>query len=170
MKTRQRVLSLVATVILGTGVAVALVAPAQAATYPHRLVHANSGLCLDVPAFSTQAGTQLQLYPCNGGSNQVFNFMDAYNPWQYFLQNPNSFHCLQPGAPGLMNSTIIQWTCNFRSSAQEWFFLFPYGEGGLPYRQLWNTLSGLCLGVQGGYAGAYAVQHKCGSDDIWLVS
>ena len=36
------------------------------------LLNTASGMCLDDPAFSTTAGTQLQVYACNGGANQVW--------------------------------------------------------------------------------------------------
>jgi hypothetical protein len=38
------------------------------------LVHTASGRCLDVPGFSTTDGTALDLWDCNGGGNQSFNW------------------------------------------------------------------------------------------------
>jgi hypothetical protein len=36
-----------------------------------------SGRCIDVPGFSTTSGTQLDLWDCNGGGNQSWNYTDA---------------------------------------------------------------------------------------------
>ena len=39
----------------------------------YKFVNHNSGLCLDVPAYSTTAGTQFDQWTCNGGTNQAFS-------------------------------------------------------------------------------------------------
>jgi non-reducing end alpha-L-arabinofuranosidase len=35
-------------------------------------VQQASGMCLDDPDFATGNGTQMQIYACNGGSNQAW--------------------------------------------------------------------------------------------------
>jgi hypothetical protein len=42
----------------------------QTADGNYRLVNSNSGLCVEVPGFSTSNGTQLDTWGCNGGTNQ----------------------------------------------------------------------------------------------------
>ncbi len=37
------------------------------------IVNPVSGMCLDDPAFNTTVGTQLDLWACNGGSNQQWS-------------------------------------------------------------------------------------------------
>ncbi|MBV6700311.1 RICIN domain-containing protein [Kitasatospora aureofaciens] len=39
----------------------------------YQLVNLNSGKCLEVPAWSTSAGTGLDQWDCNGGTNQLWS-------------------------------------------------------------------------------------------------
>ena len=81
------------------------------------LVAAASGRCADVPGFSTTAGTQLDIWDCNAGGNQT---------WDYTTTNELSVYgdmCMQagttsttPGSPVDLESctgaTNQQWTVN----------------------------------------------------------
>ncbi|WP_194853230.1 ricin-type beta-trefoil lectin domain protein [Nocardia sp. SYP-A9097] len=77
--TQRRLLVSVATGVFATVLALTS-APAQAAvptntSFTLQYVAAgspNGQFCLDVPAFNTANGTQLDLYSCNGGANQSF--------------------------------------------------------------------------------------------------
>ncbi|MFL6113801.1 MAG: ricin-type beta-trefoil lectin domain protein [Catenulispora sp.] len=50
-----------------------------------------SGRCLDVPGYSTTSGTQLDLWDCNGGGNQSWNYTATH------LLTVYSNKCLQAG-------------------------------------------------------------------------
>jgi hypothetical protein len=41
------------------------------------IVGAASGRCVDVPGFSTTAGTQLDIWDCNGGGNQTWDYTSS---------------------------------------------------------------------------------------------
>ncbi|WP_437550812.1 RICIN domain-containing protein [Sorangium sp. So ce367] len=41
----------------------------------YNIVATHSGLCLDVPGFSTSFGATIQQWGCNGGDNQRFRFV-----------------------------------------------------------------------------------------------
>jgi hypothetical protein len=40
-----------------------------------RIINANSGLAIEVPGFSTSAGTVLDQWGANGGANQEWRFL-----------------------------------------------------------------------------------------------
>jgi hypothetical protein len=50
-----------------------------------------SGRCLDVPGYSTSSGTQLDLWDCNGGGNQSWNYTATH------LLTVYSNKCMQAG-------------------------------------------------------------------------
>ena len=75
---------------------------------------ARGDRCLDVPSGSTASGTPLQLYPCHGGSNQVWSLRETgaltvstgARAKEYFLQNDASQLCVR-----VDGSAITQVTC-----------------------------------------------------------
>jgi hypothetical protein len=161
MKVRQRVLALLTATVLGTGGALALAAPAHANSYgPYFIVHAASGLCVEVPNSSNVAGEQLRLNSCRDTLGQFFTFVDAGGSSLFFIQPAYNSYCLQPGAPDLFNSTIIQWACD-QTFNQTWFVMDHY--------KLENTHSVLCMGVGTGVVGAYVVQNNCHNGTIWSL-
>lgn len=84
------------------------------------ITNAASGRCLDVPGASTAAGTQLDIWDCNGGGNQSWNYTATKELTVYANM------CLQagtstatPGAPGApvaiescTGTAAQQWTAN----------------------------------------------------------
>lgn len=164
MKLQRRIIGIIGALLVGIVGTVALATPASAGTYVHPLVN-NSGLCLDVPGFSTQPGVQLILSSCNGGSNQTFLFDDAGGAWLYNIRpSHNPSMCLVPGNADLFNSTIIQWPCD-RGIRQRWYLGF-----GMWDRILVNSHSGWCAGVNFAFSGAYVTQASCkGANRIWSL-
>lgn len=169
MKIRQRILALLTAVALGTCGAVALAAPAHAASYgPYFLVHKISGLCVEVPNFSTAPLEQTRLTNCADSSNQFFWFTDAGDDWLYSIRPYyNSTFCLEPGNADLYNSTIVQWPCN-GAFKEVWRLTFPNGKGVID-RQFQNTASTLCMSVGISFVGAYVVQRNCYNGTIWYL-
>ncbi|NUP53447.1 MAG: cellulase family glycosylhydrolase [Catenulispora sp.] len=75
------------------------------------------GRCLDVPGYSTTSGTQLDLWDCNGGGNQSWNYTATH------LLTVYSNKCMQAGTGTATTGTAVviqdctglpaqQWTVN----------------------------------------------------------
>lgn len=162
MAIRRRIGALLIAALLGLWVTVALATPAYAGDYPHRLTHADSGLCLEVPGGSMQFGTQLQLGVCGPSPTwyQIFVFTDQGSPHLYFVRPGHNWWCIQPGVGALNRSTIVQVGCDW-NSYQLWS-LYPISPGSV-YYTLQNAGSGYCLIVDEAFIGAYARQSdNCG--------
>lgn len=57
------------------------------------LIHHGTGYCLDVPGGSTSIGTDVNQYPCHGGTNQSFRFeVPIAGGW--YIRNDKSGLCL----------------------------------------------------------------------------
>lgn len=174
---KKRIAGLLAAVLLGGAIgAVALVGPAHAGVYYHRLIN-SSGLCLE--ARSPDLGTQLQLGVCApvGTPNQMFAFTDAgLFAYTYYLQPVSSWWCLQPGAPSIPRSTVIQWYCN-STYEQIWEITTPNRTTDpSEWRVLWNQYNAGCLAAVYGYTGEYVIvlpYSSCGSGGgagFWKVA
>ena len=69
---------------------------------------ALAGKCLDVPSSSTTLGTQLDIYTCNGGSNQRWELHPDGS-----ITNSESGLCLDViGQKTAAGSPVDLWTCN----------------------------------------------------------
>jgi hypothetical protein len=74
----------------------------------------GSGRCVDVPGFSTTSGTQLDLWDCNGGGNQTWN----YTANQELTVYGNK--CMQIGGTGsAAGDPVIISDCT-GTAAQQW--------------------------------------------------
>ncbi|MFI6930746.1 endo-1,4-beta-xylanase [Streptomyces sp. NPDC050287] len=98
----------------------------------------GAGKCLDVPNTSTTAGTQLQIYSCWGGSNQVWTHTSTN---QLTVYSGNSQMCLDAynnqTAPG---TKVDIWPCTGGAN-QQW----KLNANGT----VTGVQSGLCLDVTG---------------------
>ncbi|GAA1870183.1 RICIN domain-containing protein [Myceligenerans crystallogenes] len=78
------------------------------------LVGAASGRCLDVPSASTENGTQVTLWDCNGQSNQSWTYTSDKRLVVYGNK------CLDADDQGTTNGTAaIIWDCNGQPN-QQW--------------------------------------------------
>jgi len=79
-------------------------------------VHAvGAGKCLDVPGYSTTQGTQPQIWDCNGGADQQWNF-NANG----IITNVQSGLCLDVSGGWTANGALVQLlTCNSAAN-QHW--------------------------------------------------
>jgi alpha-galactosidase len=112
-------------------------------------VHAvGAGKCLDVNGASTTSGTQLQIWDCNGGANQIWTHT-ASN--QLTVYSGSSQMCLDAYGGGTANGTkVVTWPCNGASN-QQW----TLNSNGT----ITGVQSGLCLDVNGaGTANGTVVQ------------
>jgi hypothetical protein len=110
----------------------------------------GSNRCLDVPGQATTNGTLLQIYDCNGGANQQWNYLSNGELQVYGNK------CLDvPGHATAAGTRADIWDCNGGTN-QQWNL---NSDGTVVGRE-----SGLCLDVIGaGTANATAV-------DIWTCN
>ena len=122
----------------------------------------GAGKCLDVPNSSTTAGTQVQIWDCTGGSNQMFTRTSSN---QLTVYSGGSQMCLDANGRGTSPGTkVIVYSCNGQDN-QQWNF---QSNGSVT-----SALSGLCLDVTGaGTAnGALVELWTCngGSNQQWSL-
>ncbi|WP_405669900.1 RICIN domain-containing protein [Streptomyces sp. NBC_01530] len=100
-----------------------------------KLVSAASGRCLDDPGASTTAGTQVDIWDCDGGANQQW----TYTSGRALTTKGLCLDAYQSGkTPG---TKVILWNCS-GSSNQQWT---PQPDGTVK-----SVQSGLCLDVTNG--------------------
>jgi hypothetical protein len=125
-------------------------------------VHAvGAGKCLDVPNSSQTNGTQVEIYDCNGGSNQIF----AYNSSRE-LTVYGGAKCLDAYAKGTTAGTKVDiYDCNGGTN-QQWNV---NSDGTIT-----GVQSGLCLDVTNASTanGALVELYTCngGSNQQWTHS
>ncbi|CAG7612337.1 RICIN domain-containing protein [Actinacidiphila bryophytorum] len=122
----------------------------------------GAGKCLDVPNSTTTAGTQLQIWDCSGGANQVFTRTSGN---QLTVYSGSSQMCLDANGNGTTAGTkVIIWSCNGQTN-QQW----NVNSNGT----VTSALSGLCLDVTGASTanGALAELWTCngGSNQQWTL-
>ncbi|MFG2455505.1 glycoside hydrolase family 27 protein [Streptomyces sp. NPDC048523] len=126
-------------------------------------VHAvGAGKCLDVCDSTTTAGTQVEIWSCNGGANQTWTH-SASN--QFTVYSGSSQMCLDAHNNRTTPGTKVEiWTCNGQSN-QQW----TLNTNGT----ITGVQSGLCLGVAGGATadGTLAELQTCngGSSQRWTL-
>jgi poly(3-hydroxybutyrate) depolymerase len=100
-----------------------------------RIVGGGSGRCIDVPNSSQTGGTQVQLYDCNGNTNQQWTYTSAGELRVYGTD------CLDANAQGTTAGTkAIIWPCNGQTN-QHW----NVNSNGT----ISGAQSGLCLDATG---------------------
>ena len=132
MKVRAAVLA--GAVLISTGIAVTVAAgPAAAAIGAVR--GAASGRCLDVPSASTANGVQVDIWDCNSGANQEWNYTSGKQLKVYGSK------CLDAYNNGTTAGTkVVIWDCNAQTN-QQW----NVTSGGT----ITSAVSGLCLDAAG---------------------
>jgi hypothetical protein len=86
------------------------------------------GRCLDIDGNGTAAGTQVELWDCNGVGGQVWQPRSDGS-----LYNPQSGRCLDSPSSNTANGTRLQiWDCN-GTGAQKWAFGTAASTGGFVY-------------------------------------
>ncbi|MFI0815393.1 ricin-type beta-trefoil lectin domain protein [Streptomyces sp. NPDC021098] len=99
------------------------------------IVGAGSGRCVDVPNQSQTPGTQVELWDCNGGSNQQWTDTPAGELRVY------GSHCLDASGQGTSPGTKVDiWDCTGGSN-QKWTL---HADGTIT-----GVQSGLCLDATG---------------------
>jgi hypothetical protein len=99
------------------------------------IVGTGSGRCVDVPGASQTQGTQVELWDCNGGTNQQWTYTSANELRVY------GSDCLDAYGQGTTAGTKVDiWPCNGGGN-QKWTF---NANGTIT-----GTQSGLCLDATG---------------------
>ncbi|MBT2532770.1 RICIN domain-containing protein [Arthrobacter sp. ISL-48] len=125
------------------------------------LLGAQSGKCLDLKSFATNDGAVVDIYTCNGGTNQKWT-LDTSGQ----LVNASSGKCLDVSGQSTSNGAFAQqWTCTGGGN-QKWTY-------NAVTRQLIGQQSGKCLDVnQASTAdGARLVIWTCGNqtNQQWTI-
>jgi hypothetical protein len=132
--------------------------PVTAQTYT--LLNANSQICFDIAGLTYADGALAQIYTCNGGANQSFQFTPSSSVSGAFnLVVSNCGKCLDvPMHSTATGVQLQQWDCN--EGTNQAFFATPTTG---PYYQLVNANSSLCLDASGGGTapGTAVVQNTC---------
>ena len=123
------------------------------------IVGTGSGRCIDVPNASTTNGTQLQLWDCNGNSNQRWTYTSSKQLMVYGNK------CLDANGQGTTNgTTVIIWDCNGQAN-QQW----NLNSNG----SITGVQSGLCIDAigQGTANGTKLQLYSCwgGSNQQWSL-
>jgi non-reducing end alpha-L-arabinofuranosidase len=107
------------------------------------VLHAvGSGRCLDVNNSTTSPGTQLQIWDCNGGSNQTWTRTSS---GQLTVYSGSNLRCADASGQGTSNGTpVVIWNCNGQAN-QQW----QLNANGT----VTGVQSGLCLDVSGSGTG-----------------
>ncbi|XVQ89403.1 ricin-type beta-trefoil lectin domain protein [Microbispora siamensis] len=93
---------------------ITLLPPSTGGGSTSALRNVNAGRCLDVPNLSQTNGTQLQLWDCNGQTNQQWTYTSSRQLQVYGNK------CLDAEAAGTANGTrAIIWDCNGQAN-QQW--------------------------------------------------
>ena len=131
--------------------------------YPTGEVNAiGAGKCLDVDDYTTTPGTQLWIWDCNGGSNQIWT-ATASN--QLTVYSGSDLMCLDAYNNQTTPGTKVEiWPCNGGAN-QQWIL---NADGTVT-----GVQSGLCLDVTGAATddGALAELWTCngGSNQQWTL-
>jgi alpha-galactosidase len=133
------------------------------ASSPSGEIHAvGAAKCLDVPNSSTTAGTQLDIWSCNGGANQIWTRTSS---GQLTVYSGSSALCMDAYNNQTTAGTKVElWPCNGAAN-QQW----QVNSNGT----ITGTQSGLCLDVTGASTanGALAELWTCngGSNQQWTL-
>ena len=139
----------------------------QAAPGLYELVASHSEKCLDVPEWSTNDGTPVVQWTCNGGDNQRWNLETGSDGYSRLVAL-HSGKCLDvSGASTEDRADIIQWQCHGGQNQQWRVEVVPGGY------QLVAPHSGKCVDVRGEATtdGAQVIQWTCngGANQTWIL-
>lgn len=107
----------------------------------------GSNMVADVYGASSKSGANIQIYPYNGGSNQVFT-VKKYGNYYYLKPKCSGLAMDVYGASAASGANVQQWTVN-TTAAQMWQF----ADAGSGYYYIVNK-NGKVLDVNGGTAKA----------------
>jgi non-reducing end alpha-L-arabinofuranosidase len=119
----RRMLLAIATSVSALALAGALAQAANATTYSEIDAAGTGGLCLDDPGWNSSNGVQLDVWECNGGSNQKFGFVPSSAGFETYLITlaDNHSKCLADPYDSWANGVRLEvWTCSDTAPFQWW--------------------------------------------------
>ncbi len=120
--------------------------PSEESTFSSTMKAEHSGKCLDIKSGSTDKGVKAMQYSCNGGLNQLFEFIPVDGSAQtYTIKAHHSDHCLDiKRSSNRKGAGLVQWRCGNNKRNQQ-FKLLPVENN---IFQVQAVHSGLCLDVK----------------------
>ncbi|WP_017239922.1 RICIN domain-containing protein [Streptomyces sp. SS] len=101
----------------------AAVTPASAMEEYSEVRNAWSDQCLEVADWRMDDGAPVRQWPCHGGRNQQWRFIEMANG-HTAIQNRNSNKCIDAPGGNYGNGTqLIQWDCHLRYN-QQWLVMY----------------------------------------------
>jgi hypothetical protein len=118
---RRRLTAIVGALALTAGGLLLATTPASAdSTTYSSITTYGSGMCLDDPGGSTANHEQMQIYYCNGGTNQQWTFVPGATPGYGELVNGASGKCLDVTAASTDDGIVIQQYGCGTGNNQQW--------------------------------------------------
>ncbi|MFE3506168.1 RICIN domain-containing protein [Kitasatospora sp. NPDC059146] len=137
--------------------------PASAAGPKDAYLNKNSGYCLEIGGWRTDAGAPADQWPCGDAqTNQGWYFDQNNYPNGFWLKNKNSGMCLEVADWSTQaGAQIRQWPCGTNQANQQWVVGNTDGR----WIELRNKNSGMCMEV-GDWSKAWGApvrQWPCGN-------
>jgi hypothetical protein len=98
------------------------------------------GLCFDIPAKAVAAGSRIQMWTCNGGANQQFDFVTATGQVKVYAGTANEMCWNAAGNSSANFTEVILWPCNNQANEQ-----WAYN----PNTKAITGINGACLNLTG---------------------
>lgn len=127
---------------------------ASASTVYSSVVNRVANLCLDVPGGTTDNKKALQVYYCNGGDNQKWEYTEGSTPGYGQFRNIASGKCLDVRDAAVYDGAVIQQYHCTGVANQQWRFDSATGH-------LKALHSGLCASAEGLNYKDRVVQNSC---------
>ena len=145
MKTKQRIATFLAAVVVGLSGVVAFAPPAHAATWgPFLVQNASTGLCLD----SYSSDLVVRMRTCDAElSYQQWKFVDTGSPFQYWILDFTP-SCMTPYGLNTGDG-VIQTGCDTGSNYQKWTTSYAGTDSIGPYYFIHSDWSNLYLAHPG---------------------
>jgi Ricin-type beta-trefoil lectin domain-like/PQQ enzyme repeat len=122
-------------------------------------------LVWDDPAFSGSLGTNVHLWPSNGGANQEWTFSSVGNGYYTITNEYNGLVLDDPAFSSVSGQALVQWSLN-NGVNQQWLVL-PSGNG----FTIKNQSSGLVVDASTNTQSTSIVQATAAgsSNQVWMI-
>ena len=132
---------------------------------PMQIINDATGYCLDVKGASTTEGADLDVWTCNGGTNQEWTTSTEGSGY-YVTSLSDGQVADDSGNSKSSGGQIIQWDANGGAN-QQWTFT----SNGSGYYTIKNVYSGLCLEPASTTDGALTEEITCSSStsQLWRL-
>jgi Ricin-type beta-trefoil lectin domain-like/Malectin domain/Domain of unknown function (DUF3472) len=131
----------------------------------YTITNAGSGLLLDDPGSSTSAGTNVDVSPASGGSNQKWQFTALGGGYYEIVNVASGMSLNDPASSKTAGTLLIQYP--YQGSSNEAWLLTPSGNGFV----ITSKVSSLVVDSGANTAGTYIQQEPANgaSSQVWIV-